>query len=175
MVFTISRSLEILERTPPLLSNWIGGLSPEWTHSAVESESWTVFDVLGHLIHGEKTDWIVRLKIILGDSDDKRFTPFDRFAQFESSKGKTLEELLKEFSSLRAQNLLTLSSYDLRDESLLSRTGIHPEFGEVTLRELLAAWVAHDLAHAAQIARLMAKLYKSEAGPWAEYIKLLSQ
>jgi hypothetical protein len=127
---------------------------------------------MGHLIHGEKTDWVPRMMIIL-DGKDKKFTPFDRFAQFEESKGKTLAGLLAEFTNLRSKNLSKLKKLNLTDEEL-NKTGIHPEFGEVTLRQLLATWVVHDLGHINQISRVMAKQYEEEIGPWFKYFSVFN-
>lgn len=171
--FNIDKALEVLEQTPKTISTLLEGLSDEWVFSNEGEETWSPFDVVGHLIHGEKTDWAQRLNKVVSD-DDKHFEPFDRFAQFESSKGKSLQQLLREFETLRAKNLDYLTSLNLREDDL-SKTGIHPDFGEVTLRQLLATWVTHDLGHIAQIARVMAKQYKQEVGPWTAYISILKK
>lgn len=172
MTFAVSQSIEILERTPALLRTWLHGLSSEWTNADEGPETWSAFDVVGHLIHGEKTDWIPRMEIMLSDQADKKFTPFDRFAQKEISKGRNMEELLEEFAMLRKKNLEILRMKNLSNEEL-KKTGIHPEFGTVNLEQLLATWVAHDLGHLAQIARVMAKRYRSDAGPWVKYLRVL--
>ncbi len=173
MTYNLKQALEILERTPNTLNTMLSGLSNEWIYNNEGDNTWSVFDVAGHLIHGEKTDWIVRANIILSDSNNKVFKSFDRFAQFENSKGKTLQQLLKEFSELRAENLKRLK--DLQITALqLELKATHPELGEVSLKELLACWVAHDLAHIAQIARVMAKQYKDEVGPWRAFIPILN-
>jgi uncharacterized damage-inducible protein DinB len=174
MNFTIEKSIEILERTPAVLETLLTGVSADWTENNEGGETWRVFDVLGHLVHGEKTDWIPRMEIVLADAPDKTFKPFDRFAQFEESKGKTLDELLEEFKSLRKKNVDILRSKNLTGENL-SAKGIHPAFGDVTLAQLLATWTVHDLDHIAQISRVMAKQYKEAVGPWAEYLKILNQ
>ena len=172
MDFELDKAIEILERTPKVLSEMLSGLSEEWTSQNEGENTWSVFDVVGHLIHGEHTDWIPRTKLILSNKEAKTFIPFERFAQFQDSKGKTLTELLSTFKLLRHQNIISLKSFSISDTDL-SKTGIHPEFGTVTLKQLLATWVAHDLGHIAQISRVMAKQYKEEAGPWTQYLKIL--
>ena len=173
MDFDLNKALEILEQTPITLGTFLGELSEEWIYAHEGGKTWSTFDIIGHLIHGEKTDWIPRLMIILDESDEKTFDTFDRFAQFESSKHKTLSQLLKEFADLRAQNLNHLIALDLTEEKLESR-GIHPELGEVTLKQLLSCWVTHDLGHMAQICRVMAKQYKEQVGPWTAYLPILN-
>jgi hypothetical protein len=172
MSFELKKSIEILERTPATIEQLLSGISDVWIYTNEGENTWSPFDVLGHLLHGEKTDWIERLNIILSDSGNKKFTPFDRFAQFNDSKGKTINDLLKEFKELRQKNMSILKSKNI-DESMLNRKGIHPALGEVTLENLLATWVAHDLNHISQIVRVMAKQYKSEVGPWAEYLRIM--
>jgi uncharacterized damage-inducible protein DinB len=173
MNFTVEKSIEILQRTPAVLETMLRGVSADWTENNEGGETWSVFDVLGHLVHGEKTDWIERMKIILSDGRDKAFKPFDRFAQFEESKGKTLQELLEEFRRLREKNIEILRSKNLSGENL-EKTGEHPAFGEVTLAQLLATWTVHDLDHISQISRVMGKQYKEAVGPWAEYLRILN-
>ena len=172
MNFDIKKAIEILEQTPHTLDSFLGNLSQDWINNNEGRETWSPFDVIGHLIHGEKTDWIDRLNKTLS-ANDKHFVPFDRFAQFEDSKGKTLHELLAEFKQLRKRNLNYLRSLNL-PESDLAQKGIHPEFGEVTAKQLLATWVTHDLGHIAQIARVLAKQYTEEVGPWTAYISILN-
>lgn len=172
MKFDLDRSIEILERTPVLIEGLLSGLSEVWINNNEGPGTWSPYDIVGHLIHGEKTDWIPRMKIILSESTNKEFTPFDRFAQFRDSEGKTLIQLLATFKSLRNQNLHHLRSLDL-SETDFTKTGIHPEFGETTLSQLLSTWVVHDLNHIGQIVRVMAKQYKAEVGPWQEYLKIL--
>jgi hypothetical protein len=171
MDFRLHQAVEILERTPRVLHALLHGLSDDWVMRNEGPDTWSAYDIVGHLIHGERTDWIARMEIILGDGD-KRFTPFDRLAQFHESKGKSLEQLLTEFGDVRNHNLAILRSKNI-DETALRRTGIHPAFGEVTLEQLLAQWAAHDLSHIAQIARVVAKQYKPNIGPWIEYMRLL--
>lgn len=171
MKFSIDKGLEVLEKTPNSLATLLENLSEEWILSNEGDKTWSPFDVIGHLIYGEKTDWIPRLKIILFE-EDKRFTPFDRFAQLALSKGKNLTELLYEFKQLREENLEYLRSLNLTQRQL-KLTGIHPEFGIVTIHQLLSAWVVHDLGHIAQISRIMAKQYKEATGPWYNYLNIL--
>lgn len=174
MKFDITRSIEVLSRTPGTLENLLAGLSDEWLQNNEGGDSWSPYDIIGHLIHGEKTDWVPRMEIILSGTADKNFKPFDRFAQKEESKGKSLEELLEEFKFLRKKNIEILKSKSLT-ASDLAKTGIHPEFGEVTLEQLLATMTVHDLGHIAQIARVMAKQYSDEAGPWKAYLPVLQK
>lgn len=174
MNFSIDKSFEILERTPEVLQILLQNLSEEWTHRNEGPDTWSAYDVVGHLIQGELTDWIPRAEIILSNNANKQFPPFDRFAQFESSRGKSLQELLLEFSNLRKANLEKLRSMNIT-EGKLSMTGIHPAFGEVTLSQLLATWTVHDLNHLAQISRIMAKQYKESVGPWVQYLRVLSK
>jgi hypothetical protein len=147
-------------------------LPPEWTRSNEGGETWSPFDVLGHLIHGEQTDWIPRAMLILEKGETQPFSPFDRFAQFRESEGKTLAELLAEFETARAQSVRTLEGWGL-DPADLNKTGLHPDLGRVTLGELLATWVTHDLDHIVQVARTMAKQYDTAVGPWREYLSVL--
>ncbi len=172
MNFTLTKSLEILERTPDVLNSLLQNLSYDWTSNNEGGETWSAYDIVGHLIHGEKTDWIPRAEIILSGKPDKSFERFDRFAQFKESKGKSLTVLLDEFKRLRKKNLAYLRSKKLTDKNLEEK-GNHPDFGEVTLSQLLSTWVVHDLNHIAQIARVMAKQYKEEVGPWIKYLGIL--
>ncbi|NAS13190.1 DinB family protein [Poritiphilus flavus] len=173
MTLKIAQVQSILENTPQVIADLLSDLDDALVLSNEGGDSWSPYDVLGHLIHGEKTDWMVRTEIILGDNEDKRFEPFDRFAQFQASQGKSLSQLLEEFRRLRKNNLLNLKSKDLSDKEL-ERTGIHPEFGAVSLRQLLSAWAVHDLGHIAQISRVMAKQFTDEVGPWPKYLTILN-
>lgn len=172
MKYNVKEAISVLEKSPAVFRSLLSGLSSEWTHNNEGGESWSPYDVIGHLVHGEKTDWMPRLEIVLSDSSNKTFTPYDRFAQFRMSEGKTLEDLLNEFESLRKENLDTLRSKQLTQKDL-TRKGIHPELGPVQLSEMLAAWVVHDLGHIAQVSRVMAKQYKDEVGPWPKYLTIL--
>ena len=174
MKYSVDKALEILERTPKILKVCLEHLSDDWIYCNEGSETWSAFDVVGHLIHGEKTDWISRLKTVLSESENKTFKPYDRFAQFEESKGKTMHQLLEEFSVLRDQNLLFFKSLNI-SENDFNKKAIHPSLGEVNLKNLLSTWVTHDLGHIAQISRVMAKQYKNEVGPWIEYISILNK
>ena len=170
-IFQLDRTIEMLSRTPVVTDSLLRGLSSFWTYHNEGAETWTAFDIMGHLVHGEKTDWIPRMQIILGKGD-KHFIPFDRFAHFEESKGKNLEQLLDEFTMLRRQNLAILKQTN-PDERQLELTGIHPVFGPVTLQQLLASWVTHDCTHLYQLSRVLAFQYKEEAGPWKEFMRVL--
>lgn len=173
MKFNLEKSFEILERTPLVLRSLLENLDNEWIVNNEGPETFSPYDVIGHLIHGEKTDWTARTKIILEIGLSKPFTPWDRFAQFEESKGKNLHQLLDEFETIRRENLIWLKSLNLTEKDL-NKKGIHPKLGEVTLKNLLATWVVHDLTHIAQITRVMAKQYKEEMGPWPEFFRILN-
>ncbi|MEO6455441.1 MAG: DinB family protein [Ginsengibacter sp.] len=172
MNFTLEKSIEILERTPDVLNTMLQNISAEWTSNNEGGQTWSVYDIIGHLVHGERTDWIPRAEIILSENHDKTFEPFDRYAQLEQSKGKALEQLLAEFKTLRKSNIEYLRSKKLTQKNLEEK-GIHPALGEVTLLQLLSTWIVHDLNHIAQIFRVMAKQYKAEVGPWIEYLRIL--
>lgn len=172
MEFDLDNARQILERTPTVLQSLLKDLPEAWTDQNEGPETWSPYDVIGHLIHGELTDWIPRTELILNESESKEFEPFDRFAQFENSKGKSLTQLLDEFTSLRAENLSKLAQMALTHNDL-DKTGVHPEFGAVSLRQLLSAWVVHDLGHIVQVSRVMAKQYKEATGPWPKYLAVL--
>lgn len=174
MEFDLDTGIAILERTPQTLRSMLAGLPSDWTDATEGPETWSPYVIVGHLIHGERTDWIPRAEIILAQGTDRRFTPYDRFAQFRESKGKSLTQLLDEFSALRAQNLERLAGWRLTSRHL-ALEGEHPDFGAVTLRQLLATWVAHDLGHVAQIARVMAKQYREAIGPWRAYLPVVDR
>ena len=171
MKFDLQKSIDMLSRTPAVLETLLKEVSEEWTSANEGANTWSPFDVLGHLIQGEETDWIPRAKIILSGSKEP-FEPFDRFAQLEKSKGKNLEQLLAEFTRLREANLEQLNSFKLTEEEL-NLTGTHPALGKVSLKNLLATWTAHDLSHIAQISRVMAKQYREEVGVWVEYMRIM--
>lgn len=172
MEFELSQAIAVLERTPSALRALLNGLPANWVDSSGDREAWRPYDVLGHLIHGERSDWIPRARIILDQGESHPFEPFDRVAMFEESRGKTLEELLDEFERRRGENLERLASWQLSAEDL-DKSGRHPELGRVTLRQLLATWSVHDLNHLAQISRAMASEYADEVGPWKEYLSIL--
>ncbi len=170
--FDITRSVEILKQTPYTLSRMLEGLSPEWTASTGDTENWSPYDVIGHLIHCEETDWIPRVEIILAQGEDRKFVPFDRFAQFENLRVKTLDDLLTEFAHIRNINVEKLLLWRLTPDHLSLR-GRHPEFGEVTLRQLISTWVVHDLTHIRQIVTYLAAKYSENVGPWKAYTSIL--
>lgn len=173
MDFNINRSIEILSKTPAVLKQMLGGLSNEWTNGTEGENTWSPHTVLGHLIYADETNWIERAKKILSD-DDKRFVPFNRVAQFELYNNRPMEELLNKFAEVRAESLKQLRSMQL-NEKTLSLTGIHPDFGDVTLSQLLATWTAHDLDHINQISRVMAKQYFDAVGPWKSFLGVLKR
>lgn len=173
MKFDLGKSYQVLERTPAVLKTLLSNLDDEWVMNSEGPETFSPYDVVGHLIHGEKTDWVLRIKRILESGTSKPFDVFDRFAQFEESQGKSLQQLLDEFDNLRKQNLQWIQSLNLK-EADFDKEGTHPSLGRVTLRNLLSTWVAHDLTHIAQITRVMAKQYKEEMGPWPEFFRILN-
>lgn len=174
MQFELSRALEVLEHTPATFRALLGGLSEAWTAPNEGPDTFSAFDNVGHLIHGERTDWIPRARIILAQGADRRFEPFDRFAQDRESGGKSLAELLDEFARLRSDNLATLRGWRLGDREL-ALEGEHPELGRVTLGQLVATWAAHDLSHVAQTARVLARQYRDAVGPWRAYLPVLDR
>jgi hypothetical protein len=172
MTYDLDKAIQILERTPDVLQTLLGNISPDWTNQNEGGDTWSGYEVVGHLLYCEKADWIVRAEIILSENSDKKFEPFDRFAHLKENKGASLRELLEQFKSLRNENIARLRAKDLTDKDL-SQKGIHPAFGDVTLSQLLSTWVVHDLNHIAQIARVMAKQYKEAVGPWIAYLRIL--
>ncbi len=174
MEFDLRQGMAVLERSPATFASLLGGVGSEWSDATEGGETWSPYVIIGHLIHGERTDWIPRAGIILAQGTDRRFTPYDRLAHFHESAGKSLPDLLDEFAQLRAENLRTLSSWHLTSREL-SLTGEHPVFGAVTLSQLLATWVAHDLGHLAQTARVMAKQYRAAVGPWRAYLSIMDR
>ena len=174
MDFSLDAAVEVLTRTPGTLQAMLSGLPSPWTSGTEGPDTWSPQDVLGHLIHGEETDWIPRATIILTKGESQAFEPFDRFAQARRFAGWSLERLLDRFGELRAEGIATLQGWHLTREQLALR-GRHPELGQVTLSQLLAAWVVHDLGHIAQIARVMAKQYTAAVGPWKAYLPVLTR
>ena len=174
ITYNLTESIVILSRTPFVLENLLQHLPIAWAMNNEGEDTFSPFDVVGHLIHGEKTDWVARMEIILSDKPDKIFERYDRFAQFKDSEGKTLNQLLAEFKTLREKNLEILKSKNLQEDDLL-KTGMHPSFGAVTLKQLLSTWTVHDLSHIAQITRVMCKQYKEEVGPWVNYLPILTR
>lgn len=171
--FVLEEAIAILSRTPSTLDALLRGLPDGWIVANEGGDTWSPFDVVGHLIHGERTDWMPRARIILEHGETRPFEKFDRLAQFAESKGRTLASLLDEFAALRQDNLRALESLHLTDADL-DRRGRHPALGVVTLRQLLATWVAHDLDHVMQVSRALARQYSEEVGPWRAYLRIIS-
>ena len=174
MQFQLEDALSILSHTPAALDAMVRGLPEPWLHADEGPETWSPFDVVGHLVAGERTDWVTRLRLILEHGDKHPFEPFNRTAMFEESKGKTIAELLDTFATLRAQNLETVRALQLEPADF-ARRGMHPSLGSVTLEQLLATWVTHDMTHMVQISRVIAKQYTDEVGPWRQYIGVLNR
>ncbi len=172
MRFDLEGAVAVLSRTPEVLRVQLAGLPEGWTSGNEGPETWSPYDVIGHLIHGERTDWIPRARIVLEHGPAKAFEPFDRFAQFKDSRGKSLGSLLDTFASLRRENLATLRSWNLGAADF-EKPGKHPELGAVTLGQLLATWVVHDFDHIVQVSRVMAKQYAGEVGVWRAYLSVL--
>lgn len=172
--FEVAHALEVLERTPATLRALLSGLSERWTVPNEGADTFSAFDNLGHLVHGERTDWIPRARIILEHGRSRPFEPFDRFAQVDESRGRRVADLLDEFERLRGANLETLRGWRLTTREL-ALEGEHPALGTVTLAQLLAAWVVHDLGHLAQTSRVMAKQYRDEVGPWRAYLPIVDR
>jgi hypothetical protein len=172
MQFTFAAALPVLRRTPSVLAELLADLPASWTAAVEGPNTWSPFDVVGHLIHGERTDWVPRVEHLLRHGDAVPFPPFEREAMFEASRGRSLGELLDEFAHLRSGSLARLDALGLTDADL-ARRGRHPEFGVVTLGQHLSTWVAHDLGHTSQIVRVMARQYTEAVGPWKAYLSLL--
>lgn len=172
MKFDVEQAIELLSRTPAVLRALLSGLGARWTHTDYGEDTFSPYDVLGHLIHGERADWIPRMRIILESGTTRPFDKYDRYAQFEESAGKSSEQLLDEFEQHRSASIAALRAARLTPD-LLANRGIHPALGEVTLENLLATWVVHDLNHIAQIARCMATQYHDAVGPWRQYLSIL--
>ena len=164
-------AVAVLERTPSSLSALLDGLPELWIRATEGEGTWSPYDVIGHLIHGERTDWIPRARHILA-GETRPFEPFDRMAQFTESQGQSLSDLLETFANLRQENIAVLQEMKVTTDDL-DREGLHPELGVVTLGQLLASWVVHDLDHVVQVARTMAKVYTEATGPWIEYLSIL--
>lgn len=173
MNFSLPRATEILSRTPASLTELLRGVDDSWTRSNEGERTFSAFDVVGHLIDGEETDWIPRAKLILAQGENRTFEPYDRFRHWRRNAGRTLPSLLEEFAKCRRESLTQLNGWRLGDPQL-DLTGDHPRLGRVTLRQLLSAWVVHDLGHVAQVARVMAKQYTDAVGPWAHFLPVLT-
>ena len=174
MEFELAQAIEVLKRTPATLDSLLRDLPEPWLVQNEGPETWSPYDVIGHLIHAEETDWIPRAKIILEHGETRAFEPFDRVAMFEESKRKTLAQLLDTFTQLRTENLRELQGMNLTAD-LLNKRGRHPELGVVTLHQLLSTWVVHDLGHVRQVVRVMSKQYRETVGPWKAYLSILEE
>lgn len=172
MKFELTEAIEILSATPATLKALLSGLSPCWTRTEGRRDDWEAFDIVGHLINADETDWIPRARVILDQGEDRNFPPFDRYAQFETSDHKTLDHLLNDLERVRGEALEWLNMREISDRQL-ELEGIHPEFGSVKLRELLATWVVHDLTHIRQLSTVLARKYEVEVGPWKAYLSIL--
>ncbi|MFZ0199351.1 MAG: DinB family protein [Candidatus Sulfotelmatobacter sp.] len=170
--FRLDDAVAVLSRTPASLNALLRGLPDVWVSSNEGKDTWSAFDIVGHLIVGERTDWMPRVRIILENGEARPFDPFDRFAQAKENQDKSLEQLLDDFARLRAENMVALQAINLQQEDL-ARRGRHPALGPVTLSELLATWVVHDLTHLHQLSRVMADQYRDEVGPWSGYLGVL--
>jgi hypothetical protein len=168
----LTQTIALLERTPAALNVFLRDLPEPWTSANEGAKTWSAFDIVGHLIHGELTDWMPRAKMIMASGESRPFERFDRLAQERESKGKTLAQLLDEFARLRSQNLAELRGMNLKPQDL-ARRGVHPALGAVTLAQLLATWAAHDLTHLHQLSRVMAHQYREAVGPWSAYLGVL--
>jgi hypothetical protein len=174
MEFELQHAIEILGRTPSTLNSMLRDIPDVWLVQNEGPETWSPYDVVGHLIHGEETDWIPRSKTIIEHGEARAFEPFDRVGMFEKSKGKSIAELLDTFATRRQESLHELNEMKLTP-TLLEKRGKHPELGVVTLKQLLATWVVHDLGHVRQIVRVMAKQYRDTVGPWRAYLSILEE
>ena len=172
MQFKLSEATQVLQRTPATLASMVVGIPEPWLKANEGSGTFSCYDVVGHLIHGELTDWIPRVKIILEHGESRAFEPFDRFAQFREDQSRPVQALLDQFAFLRRENIRTLEGLNLTSDDL-SRRGTHPELGPVTLGQLLSSWVVHDLSHLSQVARVTARQYSQEVGPWRQYMSIL--
>jgi hypothetical protein len=170
--FSMAEAIAVLTRTPPALNALLRGLPDTWVRRNEGNDSWSAFDIVGHLIVGERTDWVPRVRIILENGEARPFDPFDRLAQSKESNDKSLEQLLDEFARLRRESLTALQALNLQAEDL-TRRGRHPALGVVTLSELLATWAVHDLTHLHQMSRVMAHQYRHAVGPWSAYLGVL--
>jgi hypothetical protein len=172
MNFRMNEAIEILERTPPTLEYFISGISIGWLQCNEGEGTWNVTQIIEHLIEGEKNNWIPRLEFILKEGESKPFPPFDRFSHLNAQSDRSIEQKLIEFKEIRTQNILRLKQL-IKSVDILEKTGFHPELGKVRVRELLSTWVAHDLTHISQIVRVMADRYRTDVGPWKEYLGIL--
>ena len=171
--FSLSEAVAILTRTPATLSALLRGLPDIWVRSNEGKDTWSAYDIVGHLIFGDRTDWMPRVRILLEHGETRAFDPFDRFAQLKEPQDKPLDQLLDDFARLREESLAALEALNLGNHDF-SRRGKHPALGVVTLSQLLATWAVHDLNHLHQLARVMAHQYRDAVGPWSAYLGVLS-
>jgi DinB superfamily len=172
MQFKLAEATQLLQRTPATLTALVGGMPESWLKCTEGAGTWSAYDVVGHLIHGELTDWIPRARMILNHGESKAFEPFDRVAMFRDDQTRPITALLDQFAFLRAENIAILNNLNLTCDDM-ARRGTHPELGSVSLGQLLSTWVVHDMSHVAQIARVSAKQYCHEVGPWKQYLSVL--
>ena len=173
MNFDLKKSIELLERSPKTYETLFCNLNYNWNRINEGQNTWSAYNIIGHLIHGEKTDWIPRAKIILNQGD-KNFEPYDRFAQEKLYSTQTFEELITEFKILRINNVEELKSWNLTEQDL-NKEGVHPDLGIVTLKQLISTWTIHDIIHLNQISRVIVKHYGEDIGPWKKYVRLLNE
>jgi uncharacterized damage-inducible protein DinB len=174
MDYQYAHAVEILRRTPATLTTFLRGLPEAWTTSTAGPDTWSVYDIVGHLLHADEADWIARTRVILQQGEERPFDSFDRTAMFEKYRGVSLDHLLAAFERVRAKNLATLSELPITPETL-ARRGTHPALGTVTLSQLLATWVVHDLNHIGQIVEVMSRQYAEAVGPWSAYLGILTR
>jgi hypothetical protein len=170
--FRMADAIALLSRTPATIDALLRGLPDVWVRNNEGNDTWSAYDIVGHLIAGDRTDWLPRVRLILEHGETRPFDPFDRLAQFKEPQDKPLAQLLDDFARLRSENLVTLQAMNLQ-EADLSRRGTHPALGVVTLSELLATWADHDLTHVHQLTRVMAHQYRAAVGPWSAYLGVL--
>ena len=170
--FKLEDAIKLISNTPSVVESMLSGLPDEWLTCRENEDSWNAVEILVHFNHGERTDWVTRTKIILGEGS-KEFEPFERESGFEGLNADDVPNLVSEFKELRRQNIAEIVGMNLSEDDY-EKKGIHPEFGDVTLRQLLAAWVVHDLGHIQQLSRVLAKQYKEEVGPWVKYMSILN-
>lgn len=174
MIFNLEKSIQILERTPVVLYHLVQNLSQDWTHNNEGADSWNVPDVIGHLIYCDTENWLLRTKHILNEGDSVPLPPFDRFAHLQLYQHHSLSQLVEQFKNTRESTLAEVRKL-INNETDFNKKGLHPQFGEVVLSQLLSAWVVHDLSHHAQINRIIAKQYSETVGPWIQFLKILNQ
>lgn len=172
MQFELEQSIAILERTPAVISTLLTGLDDVWLHADEGKDTWSPYDVVQHLLHTERTNWIPRMEVILSPAEERAFPPFDRFAHLQEQSKPAIADLIAQFTAVRRESIAVLTAKEIT-APLLDRTGLHPQFGVVTLRQLLATWTVHDMTHLTQIIRVMAKQYRTEVGSWIENLSIL--